>query len=145
MKFIAYDTSFLDDCLRLFDENCPQYFAKNEKEDYLHFLKALPSSYYVVMVDKLIVSAFGLSIDTLAQRGRLSWILVSPNAKGTGLGVQMMAFAKNKAIENHLLVIDIAASHLSAPFFAKFGAQTQKQTLDGWGRGMHRVDMELLI
>ncbi|CCQ10838.1 hypothetical protein PALB_17120 [Pseudoalteromonas luteoviolacea B = ATCC 29581] len=42
-------------------------------------------------------------------------------------------------------VIDIAASHLSAPFFEKFGEKTIKEITDGWGLDMHRVDMELLL
>jgi hypothetical protein len=37
--------------------------------------------------------------------------------------------------------VKIAASHLSAPFFAKFGAVPLRTTDDGWGPGMHRVDM----
>ena len=39
--------------------------------------------------------------------------------------------------------IKIAANHLSAPFFAKFGAKTVLETKDGWAPDMHRVDMEL--
>ena len=39
--------------------------------------------------------------------------------------------------------VSIAASHKSAPFFARFGARIVETTPDGWGPGMHRVDMEL--
>ena len=42
-------------------------------------------------------------------------------------------------------VIDIAASHLSAPFFARFGANEVSFTREGWGPAMHRVDMELAL
>jgi hypothetical protein len=41
------------------------------------------------------------------------------------------------------VAIDIAASHLSAPFFTRFGAKEVRCTKDGWGAGMHRVDMLL--
>jgi len=37
--------------------------------------------------------------------------------------------------------IHIAASHLSAPFFEKFGAKVVNRIDNGWGVGMHREDM----
>jgi hypothetical protein len=44
-----------------------------------------------------------------------------------------------------MVSIRIAASHRSAPFFARFGAETVRETPDGWGPGMHRIDMELTV
>ena len=41
--------------------------------------------------------------------------------------------------------LHIAASHRSAPFFARFGSQTVKTTPNGWGPGMDRVDMVLRL
>ena len=46
---------------------------------------------------------------------------------------------------SHSPLIEIAASHKSAPFFAKFGATVTAHTVDGWGNGMDRIDMELLL
>ena len=57
----------------------------------------------------------------------------------------MMNYAKKMAVDHNVNVIDIAASHLSAPFFAKFGAMIIKEIKDGWGLNMHRIDMELLL
>ena len=51
----------------------------------------------------------------------------------------------NTATKESLLAIDIAASHLSAPFFTKFGASTLSETPNGWGQGMHKVDMEIVL
>ena len=52
---------------------------------------------------------------------------------------------KKIALINKLFTIDIAASHLSAPFFKKFGAIEIKIIEDGWGKGMHRVNMKLKL
>ncbi len=41
-------------------------------------------------------------------------------------------------------VLHMAASHRSAPFFARFGARETATTPHGWGPDMHRVDMELI-
>ncbi|WP_242112849.1 hypothetical protein [Luteimonas aquatica] len=39
--------------------------------------------------------------------------------------------------------LHISASHKSAPFFARFGALETARVPDGWGPGMHRVEMRL--
>jgi hypothetical protein len=41
--------------------------------------------------------------------------------------------------------VNIAASQRSAPFFEKFGATRLSFTRHGWGPGMDRVDMILLL
>jgi hypothetical protein len=41
------------------------------------------------------------------------------------------------------VTLRISASHKSAPFFAKFGARERDRIPNGWGPGMHRVEMEL--
>ena len=145
IKILNYDEFYFHSCLKLFDENCPSYFAENEKEDYIDFLKGNTSGYFVAAIGPSIVSAFGLITKPDSVRGRLSWVMVSPESKGNGLGAKMMSFVKNAAIEKELFAIDIAASHLSAPFFKKFGAKRLKETTDGWGQGMHRIDMELKL
>lgn len=55
----------------------------------------------------------------------------------------MMSLAKKMAKKINMQIIDIAASHLSAPFFATFGAKKVAEIKHGWGLDMHRIDMEL--
>jgi len=143
--FHRYDESHFNDCLRLFDENCPRYFAENEREGYVDFLNRNPFGYFVGVIEGRVASAFGLITEAGSLRGRLSWILVGSGFKGKGLGVNMISVAKDIARENELLVIDIAASHLSAPFFAKFAAKQLDEILDGWGPGMHKINMQLKL
>ena len=76
-------------------------------------------------------------------RARLNWILIYPTEHGRGIGSAMMRRALELANQQALGVISIAASHLSAPFFAKFGAIVIVETPNGWGPGMHRIDMTL--
>ena len=81
-------------CLELFDENCPAYFANNERQDYIKFLDSQPSQYKVGLFNRSqeegrIVSGFGLIFDQdnnsrIDNRGRLSWILVAPYAHSQG-------------------------------------------------------------
>ena len=131
-------------CLDLFDLNCPRYFAPCERRDYAQFLDGEPLGFEVWRVDGRLVGASGLTGDD-AECRRLSWILVDPDAVGLGVGSAMMRRALARAGGLGLRCVLIAASHLSAPFFARFGAVVVSETVDGWGPGMHRLDMEIRL
>ena len=144
MKFLKYNGSYFEKCLEMFNDNCPEYFAENERNDYIGFLEENPGDYFIGVNENSVVSAFGVIQEDESSRIRFSWILVSPKFKGNGVGMKMMNHAKEIASKNGASAIDIAASHLSAPFFAKFGAKKLNKTLHGWGPGMHRVDMQII-
>ena len=129
-------------CLAIFDANCPEFFAPNERADYEIFLEALPESYEVCEVADRIVAAFGL-ICTARDTERLNWIMLHPDSKGRGLGSEIMRRVISQARASRSPLIKIAASHRSAPFFARFGAVAVATEQDGWGPGMDRIDMEL--
>lgn len=145
VKFQNYNGGHFSECLKLFDENCPEYFAENEKADYIAYLERGPMDYKVGFEGSHLVSAFGLTQGSDNSRARVSWILVSVNSKGKGIGAQMMAAVKNSALEKKCVAIDIAASHLSAPFFKKYGAIVLNEIPNGWGKDMHRIDMEIIL
>jgi GNAT superfamily N-acetyltransferase len=129
-------------CLHLFDLNSPKSFAPNERRDYEAFLDEVPGGYELCIADGKPAGAFGLTGDETTCR-RLNWILIDPGAQGMGIGSAMMRRALAQAGGLGLKQLVIAASHLSAPFFVKFGAVVVSETEDGWGPGMHRWDMEL--
>ncbi len=141
--FESYEASYFEDCLELFDLNCPSSFAPNERGDFESFLSSPPGCYKLGLSQGKLVAAFGMEIDDRRGRARITWIMVSPNAKGLGAGSKMMHHAKQMLEDQRVDIIDIAASHLSEPFFSKFGATRVGFENDGWGEGMHRVDMEL--
>ena len=145
MRFMNYNDSHHDECLQLFDENCPTYFAKNERDDYKGFLEGSPADYFVGVIENCIVSAFGVNNTAGATSVRLSWILVSPEYKGLGVGKKMMDYAKETAFKKGASTIGISASHLSASFFRKFGAQELNTIENGWAPDMHRVEMEIKL
>ncbi|WOJ95202.1 GNAT family N-acetyltransferase [Congregibacter variabilis] len=133
-------------CLDLFDANCPEYFAPNERADYLEFLAADPNNYELCEVAGSVVGAFGLfDIDTRANEKALNWILLDPQAQGRGIGSTIMARVTASAMAAGTTVVHIATSHKAKAFFEKFGAQIQSITDDGWGPGMHRVDMSISL
>ncbi|SON52067.1 GNAT family N-acetyltransferase [Vibrio tapetis] len=142
ISFKAFTPSNKNACLRIFDANCPTYFAENERADYAAFLENNPEGYDVCVYNNDIVGAYGLCGSDQEFR-ELNWILISPSAQGIGIGHEFLSRAIESARSLNLTQIKIAASHLSAPFFAKYGALEICEIPDGWGLGMHRIDMEL--
>jgi GNAT superfamily N-acetyltransferase len=143
-------------CTSIFDANCPEFFALNEREEYQDFLECASEGYEVCEVDGRVLGAFGLSGDGQEAK-TLNWILLDPQTHGIGVGSRIMERVihlgrTSEAIMERVIhlgrtseakMVRIAASQKSAPFFAKFGARTASTTTDGWGPGMHRVDMVL--
>ncbi len=130
-------------CLRNFDANCPEFFAPEERQDYQEFLRTSPAGYEVCEVAGEVVGAFGLI--QCEGNWRLNWILLAPETQGQGVGRGMMQRIMQRARQAEAGIVLIAASHLSAPFFAGFGAVELSRTEHGWGPDMHRVDMELSV
>lgn len=149
LLYRPYVSASLDDCLKLFDANCPEYFAPNERGDYKNFLEASPNAYELCCILGKLVVAFGVfpegsatSDDSCAARAAsLNWILIDPDMQGSGIGTELMSRALNRSRLLGVRALKIAASHKSAPFFKKFGAEVVRETHDGWGPGMHRIDM----
>lgn len=146
-RFRPWVSGDRDACLALFDANCPEAFSPNERADYEAFLVDPIDGYEVceIPVDGMptVVGAFGLMED---DRGlSLRWILLDPTCQGIGLGSSMMQRISTTAVARGADAVAIAASDRSAPFFSKFGARVLEEITDGWGPGMHRVDMRLII
>ena len=142
--FRQYRPADQDSCLALFDANCPASFAPNERTDYLAFLQDDPAGYEVCLLDGRLAGAFGLC-PCAPGEGSLNWILLFPQMQGRGPGSAIVAYVLEKARSSGVLFLRIAASHKSAPFFARFGAEAVAETPNGWGPGMHRIDMELRL
>ena len=145
LQFTPFVRSQREACLALFDQNSPDYFAPNERADYEGFLDGRPDGYRVGEIDGRVVAAFGLMTTAVAGRCRLSWIMVAKEAQGSGVGRLIMTDVLRDAVGCGAHAVDIAASHKSASFFARFGALERSRTDDGWGPGMHRIDMELIV
>ena len=141
-EFAPYSPEHRAACLAVFDENCPEFFAPNERAEYAEFLDRVGADYRVCRRDGRVVGAFGLMPGGAVDEAHLNWILLSPSAQGAGLGRAIMGEVAALAGARGVARIAIAASHRSASFFARFGARELVRTEDGWGPGMHRIDME---
>jgi N-acetylglutamate synthase-like GNAT family acetyltransferase len=142
IRFRPYREADRQACTSIFDANCPEFFAPNERRDFEDFLESVPGDYEVCEVDGKILGAYGLIVDGKNTK-TLNWILLDPQTQGIGVGSTIMERVIQLSRTSQTRVVKIAASHKSAPFFARFGASATALTKNGWGPGMDRVDMEL--
>ncbi|MEO0368731.1 MAG: GNAT family N-acetyltransferase [Pseudomonadota bacterium] len=148
IEFRNYRSENFNDCLKVFEANTPNYFAQCERAEFISFLETQSDCYSTVWFrsaeDQNVieqVGGFGIANAHNSAQGNLHWIMILPRLQGQGIGVAIM----NKVIEEtskmQLDQLAIAASHLSAPFFERWGAKAQNYTKHGWGENMHRIDM----
>ena len=130
--------------LSIFDKNCPEYFAPNERDDLIEFMGQYADGYRVCVHEDNIVGAFGL-YEKEHKDSRLQWILLDPIAQGIGIGSQIMRDVFKQANEKSIKTIQIATSHVSYKFFEKHGAKIISEIENGWGPGMHQVHMEIQL
>lgn len=142
--FRSYAAADREACISVFDANCPEFFAPNERQDFEEFLEQEPADYEICEGDGKVLGAFGLFVDGENTK-TLNWILLDPQTQGMGVGSKIMKRVIQLGHTSQTKVVKIAASHKSAPFFARFGASKKTLTENGWGPGMDRVDMELQL
>jgi GNAT superfamily N-acetyltransferase len=141
--FRPYKANDQSACLALFDANCPEFFDPGERSGYVQFLEAIPEGYEVCLLDGRIVGAYGIRPHA-NDEAVIRWILIAPDAQGRGVGRAMMTRVLQTVRQSGVRRLHMAASHKSAPFFARFGAGATSTTQHGWGPNLHRIDMELV-
>ncbi|MEO1042194.1 MAG: GNAT family N-acetyltransferase [Pseudomonadota bacterium] len=144
MQIVPFGDQHRSAVLRLFDDNAPAFFHPDEREALTRFLSQQAAIYRVVVDDGEVIGAFGLR-DEGERRGRIVWFMAAPSRHGQGVGRLMIEHLLDEARARGVTTIDIAASHVSEAFYIHFGATRHRRVEDGWGEGMHRVDMILEI
>lgn len=150
MEFKPYTKDELTACLELFDLNCPRFFAREERADYSRFLQQLPDSvsahtvYLLGWCEQRLIACFGMA-PVSPETCALTWIMVHPEYQRQGCGGEMMAQLFTRAAAARYRKVAVSTSHHADQFFARFGAVTLRSQNDGWGPGMHRVDMEISL
>jgi GNAT superfamily N-acetyltransferase len=150
-------------CLRIFRANIPRYFLTQEEPDFLAYL-ADPGPHYAV-VEAVAEEAAG----TTGSEGRepsdarrivgcggpamdadgtwsVCWMMVDPELQGRGLGRRMVAHCRAVvARESPGGVLRLDTSQHTEGFYHRMGFETVSRTEDGYGPGMHRIEMRQVV
>jgi N-acetylglutamate synthase-like GNAT family acetyltransferase len=144
VQFKQYTRSNYKDCLALFELNCPAFFAVEERPDYQHYLKIKLDLYLLGYHGQSVVCCFGIE-NRIKDIAVLTWIMVHPDHHRRGYGQAMMSHFMASVATQATTKVLIATSQHAEAFFAKYGATRCGFQSDGWGKGMHRVDMEICL
>lgn len=139
-----YNKSDESDVLALLRLNIPRYFAPEEENDLLYYLKNEAENYYVMELDGELVGCGGFNFSEDGTVGKISWDFFHPEHQGKGLGTQLTHFRIQKLKEfPQVKTISVRTSQLAYQFYEKLGFVTQEIVKDYWAKGFDMVRMEL--
>lgn len=142
MEFKTYHISNFEECIELFDLNSPAYFAEEERKDFREYLQSNEDQYLLGFIKNKLICCFGIT-EHSKELCSLSWIMVHPNNHKSGYGSKMMSYFMNYVKDNKKETVLIATSQHANRFFETYGAKEIQFIKNGWGNGMHRIDMQI--
>jgi len=143
----CYQPADRDACLALFDANAPAYFDPSERKPFGEYL-ANPLGRFAV-VDEEAGRVLGCGGVMTAREGKIAnlvWGMIAPECHRRGLG-RLLALerlgwiAAMDGVER--VVMD--TSQKTAAFYMRLGFAVTNTTPGGYGPGLDRVDMELVL
>ena len=128
--------------LRIFRLNVPEFFDKNEINDFVEYLEQKAETYLTTEVDNTIVGGTGYYVNENDKSRRITWIFFDPSYSGQGLGKQsvehcLKIFSKDNRIEKLI----VTTSQPAYKFFEKFDYNINRIEKDYWGRGLDLYEM----
>lgn len=129
-------------CLAIFLSNVPAYFAPAEQPDFEAYLDQPPSNHVVVIRDNRLLACGGWYVHEGV--GRLSWGMVMQTHHRASLGLVLLSWRLRQLFRlPNIDEVHLETSQHSAGFFKRCGFETVRTTPDGYGPGLHQVDMVL--
>ena len=142
LEFKDYSMESFNDCIELFDLNCPEFFASIEKNDYIEFLNQTKEGYVTIHHDSILIGAYGVH-KTSSESASQSWTLIHPKYQNQGIGRLIMERVFSYLESNQLDNLFLSTSQQTEAFFMKFGARRIDFIENGWGEGLHRIEMKI--
>jgi len=142
----AYSSDDRGHCLRIFDSNCPRYFAECERDQFESFLDSSGCPYYVVERPGSIVGCGGYAIQGGGKPANLCWGMIDGTCHRQGLG-QFLLLGRLQAIitSESVTTVRLDTSQFTEGFFARFGFIVTARMADGYSPGLDQVEMRLVL
>jgi len=142
LQFKNYSMESFNDCIELFDLNCPEFFASIEKNDYIEFLNQTKEGYVTIHHDSILIGAYGVH-KTSSESASQSWTLIHPKYQNQGIGRLIMERVFSYLESNQLDNLFLSTSQQTEAFFLKFGSIRINYIENGWDEGLHRIEMKI--
>ena len=143
MRIRPYEPADRAACLALFDGNVPDYFTGADRADFAAFLERVPAT-FLVIEERGIVACGGWYLD--AERAGLAWGMVERSLHARGLGRALLEERLRRIREDgRARVIDLRTTQKVQGFYERLGFGTTRVLRDGFGPGLDRVEMALVL
>ncbi|HJR72503.1 MAG TPA: GNAT family N-acetyltransferase [Luteimonas sp.] len=146
LRFRAWREDDRDTGLALFDSNVPQYFAAQERADFIEFIDDLPGPYFVALdADGIAVGCGGYAVhDKKPETAALCWGMIDRAHHGRGWGDALLRHRLDLiAREPVFRWVEIETSQFSRGFFERYGFVQRRTVADGFAPGIDLIDMTL--
>lgn len=147
MRFQPYTPADRDACLAIFDANTPRSFAPSERADFLRWLEQ-PAGRYGVLLDEggSVVGCGGIEIGPGGSVTGLVWAMLAPSHQRRGLGRRLVEERLRWiAAIPEAREIRMDTSQHALGFYEKVGFRVIEYQEDGYGPGLHRFDLSLVV
>lgn len=143
LTFRPYEPEDQAACLRLFDDNTPDFFDPSERAEYEAFLEAPHEPYFVLEAPGEVVACGG--VYTVGDRAGLSWGMVARSYHRQGVGRVLLERRLKYLRAHHPDVSElwVNTSQHTQGFFRRFGFVTQEVREDAFAPGLHEYRMKL--
>ena len=153
MTIQPYTSSNHDACTGIFNSNCPAFFDPSELELLRRWLGGLDRGmnpygnseqnvFFVGMLENKVIACGGFYVVRSKPEVRLAWGMVHRTFHRKGYGRNLLNYRLDHIRKNfpeHSILLD--TSQHTMDFFQKQGFALLKETKDGYGPGLHRMDM----
>ena len=141
-----YDNTDQDRLLELLQLNTPDYFAPEERADFIRYLGLHPGEHYVWEENGTILGCAGANWYPDSDDGRVSWFIVHPDTKGRGIGMGLLQHCLSQLRANPATqTIIVRTSQMAEGFFARGGFTTVRKEKDYWAPGFDLVYMKMEV
>lgn len=129
--------------LELLALNVPQYFAREEMEDFSLYLDNEVELYYMALLDNQIVGAGGINFEENRTIAKISWDFIHPEYHQLGIGTILLThrLALLQTMKE-VKTIMVRTSQFAYPFYQKNGFVLMETVKDYWAKGFDLYRME---
>lgn len=141
----AYHVTDKENVVVLLDLNTPQYFAAEEKQDFISYLENEIEYYYVAELDNAIIACGGFNFAKDDTNGFIAWDIVHPNFQGKGIGKSLLNFRIEKLQSfDSIQKITVRTSQHVFAFYEKAGFKLVDIKKNYWAEGFDLYHMEMI-
>lgn len=132
--------------LKLLELNTPDYFAHEEKDDFIQYIRHFSQNFFVLKNVDAIIGCGGINIKDDLHSAYLSWDIIHPDEHKKGLGSLLLNY-RLKLIQSwpSIRKIKVRTSQITYRFYEKHGFRLCVQVKDYWAKGFDLYEMELQL